>query len=153
MHSPENTLGPLPSVQTGKVRASRHAPLVCQRLEVTGLRNTVWLFGRTPPTPGPRHIRGLDALTSLRMTAVALGLLGSSFAISEASAAMPVTGLTPAEKQISANVSRYAVGLRTLPLRMAARLGLARRLLGVRPWLARPRMAPVASLAIARSAR
>jgi hypothetical protein len=43
-------------------------------------------------------------VTSLRMTAVALSLLGSSFAIGEASAAMPVNGLGPAENQISANV-------------------------------------------------
>ena len=51
-------------------------------------------------------------MTSLRMTAVALGLLGSSLAISEASAAMPVSGLTPAEKQISANVqnARWVCG-------------------------------------------
>jgi hypothetical protein len=43
-------------------------------------------------------------VTSLRMTAVALGLLGASFAIGEASAAMPVNDLAPAENQISANV-------------------------------------------------
>jgi hypothetical protein len=43
-------------------------------------------------------------VTSLRITAVALGLLGSSFAIGEASAAMPTNGLVPAEKEIFAGL-------------------------------------------------
>ncbi|HEY1747151.1 MAG TPA: hypothetical protein VGG11_10380 [Xanthobacteraceae bacterium] len=51
-------------------------------------------------------------MTRLRMTAVALGFLGSSFAIGQASAAMPVSGLAAAEKQISTNVEdvRWAPG-------------------------------------------
>ena len=43
-------------------------------------------------------------MTSLRISAIALALLGSSFAIGEASAAMSANGLVPAEKQISAGV-------------------------------------------------
>ncbi len=55
---------------------------------------------------------GVVVVTRLRMTAIALGLLGSSFAIGQASAAMPVNGLAAAEKQISTNVEdvRWAPG-------------------------------------------
>src|ERR1700683_104230 len=50
------------------------------------------------------NLIGGVVVTRLRMTALALGLLCSSFAIGQAAAAMPVSGLAAAEKQISTNV-------------------------------------------------
>jgi len=53
-------------------------------------------------------------MTSLRITAFALALLGSSMVIGQASAAMPVNGLTPARTHIANNVqhARYVCGPR-----------------------------------------
>ena len=50
------------------------------------------------------NLIGGVVVTGLRMTAIALGSLGLSFAIGQALAAMPVSGLAAAEKQISTNV-------------------------------------------------
>ena len=53
-------------------------------------------------------------MASLRIAAFALALLGSSMVIGQASAAMPVNGLTPARTHIANNVqhARYVCGPR-----------------------------------------
>ena len=99
-------------------------------------------------------------MTRLRITAVAIGLLGSSFAIGQASAAMPANGLALAEKQISAGVQECdGLGhhLRSPPLLVASGFMIGDgHYWGSHPWHGgdgpwhrwHMGMAPVASLVI-----
>jgi hypothetical protein len=51
-------------------------------------------------------------MASLRTAAFALALLGSTMMIGQASAAMPVNGLTPAKAQIANNIQEARWGWR-----------------------------------------